>query len=217
LGNSFSMRAVGRGIGRVTGSHRDQAALRVVRGGLGTAYEDLGNSSEALAHWRKAHLIDPGRSSASLGVAWLLATAPDASLRNGPEAVRLAENAGTQRRTMQRCWILWLLLMPKTASSRARLATAARAAELAKAQGNQVLLTAVRARQLFYTKNKPFHGDRVPAARARPKSTRNRCARATEQRYVSDRVADALPSDALPRTLVKRNVPPTARLFPSFP
>ena len=136
---------------------------------LGTAYEDLGNSSEALAHWRKAHLIDPGRSSASLGVAWLLATAPDASLRNGPEAVRLAENARDS--TPDNAEVLDTLAAAYAEDGQftRALATAARAAELAKAQGNQVLLTAVRARQLFYTKNKPFHGDRVPGGARKAK------------------------------------------------
>ena len=49
---------------------------------LGSAYQDMGENSEALDHWRSAHVIDPTRISATLGLAWLLATASDASLRN---------------------------------------------------------------------------------------------------------------------------------------
>src|ERR1035437_5791277 len=47
---------------------------------LASAYEALGRNSEALAHWRKALAIDSDRVSAKIGIAWLLATAPDASL-----------------------------------------------------------------------------------------------------------------------------------------
>jgi tetratricopeptide (TPR) repeat protein len=54
--------------------------------GMASTYEALGNNTEAFAHWRRAHPIEPARVSAILGVAWLLATAPEASLRNGAEA-----------------------------------------------------------------------------------------------------------------------------------
>src|SRR5208282_3478096 len=60
---------------------------------LARSHEALGKNSEALLHWRKAQLIDPTSASAMIGTAWLLATASDASLRNGAEAVRLAESA----------------------------------------------------------------------------------------------------------------------------
>jgi cytochrome c-type biogenesis protein CcmH/NrfG len=55
--------------------------------------EGLGSANEALVHWRKAREIDPTRAGATFGVAWLLATAPEATLRNGSEAVQLAEGA----------------------------------------------------------------------------------------------------------------------------
>ena len=131
---------------------------------LGTAYEDLGQSSEALAHWRKAHLIDPGRSSATLGVAWLLAAAPDASVRSGPEAVQVAENANDQAPDNAEVLDTLAAAYAEDGQFTRAVATAARAVELAKAQGNQTLLTAVRARQLLYAKNKPFHGDRAPGS-----------------------------------------------------
>ena len=61
---------------------------------LAGAFETLGNWSGALEHWRRALEIDPGRTSAISGMAWLLATAPDATVRNGAEAERLAEQGG---------------------------------------------------------------------------------------------------------------------------
>jgi hypothetical protein len=53
----------------------------------------LWNDAGALTHWRKAHAIDPSRVSAILGIAWVLATTPDPSPRNGAEAVSQAESA----------------------------------------------------------------------------------------------------------------------------
>ena len=63
---------------------------------LASALEALGNWSGALVHWRKALEIEPGRPSALLGTAWLLATAPDAAVRNGTEAMRIAQEASAQ-------------------------------------------------------------------------------------------------------------------------
>jgi Flp pilus assembly protein TadD len=60
---------------------------------LAVVNDELGNSAEALNHWRKALAIEPQRSSALVGMAWLLAPAPAPVLQNGPEAVELATKA----------------------------------------------------------------------------------------------------------------------------
>jgi hypothetical protein len=46
---------------------------------------------EAIKWWRKA--VDQNLTSALNNLAWLLATSPDSSLRDGPNAVALAEKA----------------------------------------------------------------------------------------------------------------------------
>ncbi len=128
---------------------------------LGSAYEAAGQDAEALGHWRKAQRIDPTRTSATLGVAWLLATAADASLRNGAEAVRMAESArGSAPENAEVLDTLAAAYAEDGQFPRAS-AAAARALELAKAQGNQPLLADIRGRQLLYAKNKPFHGART--------------------------------------------------------
>ncbi|MEN6366458.1 MAG: tetratricopeptide repeat protein, partial [Thermoguttaceae bacterium] len=58
---------------------------------FGTALSQLGRTHEAVVQWREALRLQPDLT-ASLGqLAWTLATSPDDSLRNGPEAVALAQ------------------------------------------------------------------------------------------------------------------------------
>lgn len=61
---------------------------------LGDAYYHLrGNSPAALAQWREALRLRPDYPAVLNKVAWLLATSPYAGLRNGAEAVDLAQRA----------------------------------------------------------------------------------------------------------------------------
>ena len=51
------------------------------------------NLQQTLAHWRESLASNPNDSRALRDVAWLLATNPNASFRNGAEAVALAKRA----------------------------------------------------------------------------------------------------------------------------
>ncbi len=53
----------------------------------------LGNAPEGLRHLQEAVRLAPSSPLVLNELAWLLATYPDATVRNGPEAVRLAEHA----------------------------------------------------------------------------------------------------------------------------
>ena len=68
-----------------------------------------GQFSEALQHYRKAPAIQPRDPlAAQKNLAWLLATCPVASQRNGEEAVELAERANRARWNGRRPrWIRW--------------------------------------------------------------------------------------------------------------
>jgi tetratricopeptide (TPR) repeat protein len=138
---------------------------------LGRAYEDLGNNSEALVHWQKAHSIDPGRISATLGLAWLLATAPEASLRNGAEAVHLAESAKDSAPDNAEALDTLAAAYAEDGQFQRASSTAAHALELAKAQGNQKRATEVHTRQLLYEESKPFREQRTHAAVSPPSVT----------------------------------------------
>ncbi len=59
----------------------------------GIALAQLGRAAEAAESYRKAMAADPEETAAHNNLAWLLATHPRADLRDGKEAVRLAEAA----------------------------------------------------------------------------------------------------------------------------
>jgi tetratricopeptide (TPR) repeat protein len=60
---------------------------------LANALYARGQAAEALAHWREAIRLQAGNAPALQRAAWALATCPDASLRNGSEALALAVRA----------------------------------------------------------------------------------------------------------------------------
>jgi tetratricopeptide (TPR) repeat protein len=64
-----------------------------LHGHLGALLAQSGQATEAIAAYRKAMPLGPERFEAPNNLAWLLATHPDAGIRNGAEAVRLAESA----------------------------------------------------------------------------------------------------------------------------
>jgi protein O-mannosyl-transferase len=63
------------------------------RGELAGLLVRTGKAEEALALYRQIFASDPDQPHILNNVAWILATHPDPKLRNGPEAVRLAERA----------------------------------------------------------------------------------------------------------------------------
>jgi tetratricopeptide (TPR) repeat protein len=60
---------------------------------LGVLFASEGEISKAIAAWRQTLSFDPDNADAANDLAWVLATATDATLRNGNEAVRLAQIA----------------------------------------------------------------------------------------------------------------------------
>jgi tetratricopeptide (TPR) repeat protein len=60
---------------------------------LGRLLATTGQAQKALEHLRAAVRLEPGQPPFLMDLAWLLATHPDPALRDGAEAVRLAEEA----------------------------------------------------------------------------------------------------------------------------
>jgi len=67
--------------------------LASAHAGLGDLLLRKGRAAEAVAHYQTAMEIQPADARILNNLAWVLATCPDASVRNGAEAVQLAERA----------------------------------------------------------------------------------------------------------------------------
>jgi protein O-mannosyl-transferase len=64
-----------------------------VRNNLGNALAQTGNLPEAIMEYQRTLQLEPHRAETLNNLAWVLATAPEPSLRNGKQAIALAEHA----------------------------------------------------------------------------------------------------------------------------
>jgi tetratricopeptide (TPR) repeat protein len=132
---------------------------------LASALEALGNWSGALEHWQKALQIERGRASAMLGAAWLLATAPDAGLRNGAAAGQLAEEANAQGPADDPN-TLDILAAAHAEQGDFKRATelASHALDLASQRNEEALASVIRSRLTLYAQSKPYRETQSGAA-----------------------------------------------------
>jgi len=125
---------------------------------LGSALLAKGRIAEAIEQYREALTLAPENVAAQSNLAWLLATSPDSSLRNGPEAVLLAEQAsrssGGRRPLVLR--ILAAAYAEAGRFSEAR-ATAHEALQAADDQGNSALSNFLRKEIALYESGQPYH------------------------------------------------------------
>lgn len=125
---------------------------------LGSALLAKGRIAEAIRQYREALTLAPENVAAQTNLAWLLATSPDSSLRNGSEAVLLAEQAsrssGGKRPLVLR--ILAAAYAEAGRFSEAR-ATAYEALQAADDQGNSALSDFLRKEIALYESGQPYH------------------------------------------------------------
>jgi tetratricopeptide (TPR) repeat protein len=116
-----------------------------------------GNVREAITHYQQAVKLKPDWDAALNDLAWLLATHPSAEVRDGSEAVRLAERACQLGKNTEARY--WGTLDAAYAESR-RFADAIRTAEktrqLALAAGQSEVAQAAEQRLGLYQKNQPY-------------------------------------------------------------
>jgi tetratricopeptide (TPR) repeat protein len=112
---------------------------------------------EALAQWREVLRLEPENAIAMNQVAWALATSPEASVRNGAEAVRLAERA-VELTAGQEPSMLSTLAAAYAEAGRFSDAveTARRASAIAGQQNNRNLAEALRAAVGLYETRTPM-------------------------------------------------------------
>ena len=123
---------------------------------LGEALNRAGRGAEARAHYEQWLAAAPGNASAMQGLAWLLATAPDAALRDGARARALAQEAS--RLTGGHPVVLGTLAAAQAERGdfAAAAATAAQASERAAAQGHAALAESLRGQRALYEQGRAF-------------------------------------------------------------
>ncbi len=127
---------------------------------LGDAYYKMGMIREALAHWQKGISLEANHLAVLNQVAWLLATSPDSSIRDGGEAVAYAERA-TSIAGGDKPEILDTLAAAYAEAGRFSSAarTARHALALATQQNKQELAEGLKARVVLYDAGKAFRDE----------------------------------------------------------
>ena len=130
---------------------------------LGDALDAQGQTAEALAHWRDGIAIDPNNRAALERAAWVLATSPDSTIRNGVEALAYAVRAvelshGNDARILD---TLAAAYAEKRQFANAVL-TAQRAQARAIQENQSALAAEIAARIALYQTEQPFRDRSVP-------------------------------------------------------
>ena len=134
---------------------------------LGRALSEKGRFDEAITQLQQTLQIKPDHPEAHNNLAWLLATCPQASLRNGAEAVEHAEQANRLSGGKQPDVLDTLAAAYAEAGQFPEAVTSAcKALELARQQNKRALVDALRAHIALYEAGKPYH--QTPAASAPP-------------------------------------------------
>ena len=124
---------------------------------VGTVLIQQGRIREGVEEWQKVLEIQPDNGNALSNVAWVLATSPDDSLRDGAKAVQLAEQA--MRISGRRIPLLFRTLAAAYAERgqfSEAIQTAQQGIELANTQGNSELATELSGNIALYQERRPL-------------------------------------------------------------
>lgn len=134
------------------------------RSDLGTALRQRGQPQEALVHYRAALAIQPENAGILSNLAWMLATSPDAAVRDGAQAIELARRAGELTGEADPSVLQGLAAaLAEEGRFDEAVATATGAMELARNGQNLILLEELRSQLTLYRANRPLR-DVMPAA-----------------------------------------------------
>jgi tetratricopeptide (TPR) repeat protein len=150
---------------RVLEANRDFAPAHF---SLGDVLYRRGKVVEALAHWMEGLRRQPDNLAALRQAAWVRATCPDKSIRDGAEAVSLAERA-TRLPGGQQADVLDALAAAYAETGRFREAAqvARKAYGLALQEKKTALAQDLKVRITLYEADAPFRDSRWPASASR--------------------------------------------------
>jgi Flp pilus assembly protein TadD len=150
-----------------------QTALEIKPGSLeahinlGNALLQKGGAEEAITHFQKALQIKPDSLVILNNLAWLLATSPDAHVRDGAQAVQYAEHACELTHYGVTLFVGTLAAAYAEAGRYDNaVATAQKACALAEKSGDRELLERNQKLLALYRVHQPYHepgGEPVPA------------------------------------------------------
>ena len=138
---------------------------------VGTVLVQQGRVDEGVEEWQKVLAIQSDNGNAMSNLAWVFATSPDPSLRDGPKAVELAEQA--LRLSAGRIPILFRTLAAAYAENgrfSEAIQTAQKGIELANSQGNPALATELQGNVTLYQEQQPLRDPSLTNASSSPHS-----------------------------------------------
>jgi tetratricopeptide (TPR) repeat protein len=128
---------------------------------LGLAFLQVGDEADALIHFEQSLTSNPNNLNAQCNLAWILATSPDPSRRNGERAVELARSVaqgpGRSNPTVLRTLAV---AYAETGRFSEAIETAQHAIEIAKATGNDGLAADLERNIAAYRLNQPIRSGR---------------------------------------------------------
>jgi tetratricopeptide (TPR) repeat protein len=122
----------------------------------------IGRPAEAIDALRKATRALPDRPALARELAWLLATSPDSRLRNGAEALTLAERCCTGPHADARSLDVLAAACAEAGQFDRAVESARRAAGLAGEGGQTALQQQITARLSLYEAGLPYRAGRTP-------------------------------------------------------
>jgi tetratricopeptide (TPR) repeat protein len=130
---------------------------------LAAAFQKTGRMDQAITEYQQSLQINPANPGTQINLAWLLATAPEASLRNGAKAMELARQASLLTGG-ENPVILHALAAAYAESGRFSEAveTAQHALRLAEAQTNSALAGVLQSELKLYQAGSPYHSLEQP-------------------------------------------------------
>ena len=136
---------------------------------VGTVLVQQGRLKEGVEEWEKVLAIEPNNGNALSNLAWVFATSPDDSLRNGPKAVQLAKQA--LRISGDRIPIVFRTLAAAYAENSQfaeAIQTAQQGVEVANSQGNAALAAELQSSIGLYQAGKPLRDPSLTNASSSP-------------------------------------------------
>jgi len=124
---------------------------------VGTVLVQQHRIRDGVEEWQKVLAIQPDNGNAMSNLAWVFATSPDDSLRDGVKAVQLAQEA--LRISARRIPLLFRTLAAayaETGEFSKAIQTAQEGIELANSQGNQGLATELQGNISLYQEQRPL-------------------------------------------------------------